>query len=772
MKTTRFARAANWAFPCSFAASLWLPASIASAGVGFPADRLHIVAAIDGSDELHLSYRNATWVHKSGTQATDVRINGVQWNPQQKAGLTTGANGWLLPPGQELCGAVLHKLSGRGSVDLGWDAAGLVLRFDDPEAGAGLYEAEVSFAQVQARNHGVATNDLELCFKARINGVDEVWLAQHEGKWLHKWGGSPTDVTINGHPWDVARHPGLALNPPLLPELMDLQRATLTPVSAPGIITLGYERERLCLDFEDPKPGGPRSSGNWTEAVVRVPRFRERHLVRLKAGVPDALLGAPLNIYRFPASGEAYALLPGQRRFDMRGQRLVALESGQYQFEVLHQAGSNLLAALKTDLLNISGPTNVDLRAQRIEPGLYGPNGRPTALSELLLRSTRPCGAISWKAPDGSNPAPLSLLLSEGQSYKLHAFGHAGSDYVAVWTTTATAEFPRITVGPDQWRTCAFRWTEGSPPAKARGVVLEFADGRLEVPERARFCSNRRFFTVAYWLAFEGGRKALFQPRGYVFPKQGAGEVALGGPLHPLASAAVLPDESLTPKTAKRLWCELTLADPQNYLLDTEGSTIGWKPALTTRDGRPARTAPLLKNDVQRLGNLEDTLVAGAFYVMNGATQHVSLHPAAFVSHRTVHFVTRVPPYHEWNTRAYLAKAERELDMIARARQRPLASDLRLELDWRLASGLATSGGKSVTMPLTRYLACQDWFSPSWALGHEMLHTFGLGHSREMDRLSQNVDDQMAEFQAYVADHPEYVPEGWAEPTAPEQRSQ
>jgi len=33
------------------------------------------------------------------------------------------------------------------------------------------------------------------------------------------------------------------------------------------------------------------------------------------------------------------------------------------------------------------------------------------------------------------------------------------------------------------------------------------------------------------------------------------------------------------------------------------------------------------------------------------------------------------------------------------------------------------------------------------ALGHEMLHTFGYGHSREMDRLSQDVDDQMARFQ-------------------------
>jgi hypothetical protein len=128
-----------------------------------------------------------------------------------------------------------------------------------------------------------------------------------------------------------------------------------------------------------------------------------------------------------------------------------------------------------------------------------------------------------------------------------------------------------------------------------------------------------------------------------------------------------------------------------------------------------------------------------------------------------VHFSTPVPPYHDWNTHAYLAKAERELDMIARARQKPLPPKLHLQLEWRLHPGLSTGGGNWVTMPLTQYFACQDWFSPPWALGHEMLHNFGYGHSREMDRLSQDVDDQMAQFQTHVADHPEYVPEGWDE---------
>lgn len=62
-------------------------------------------------------------------------------------------------------------------------------------------------------------------------------------------------------------------------------------------------------------------------------------------------------------------------------------------------------------------------------------------------------------------------------------------------------------------------------------------------------------------------------------------------------------------------------------------------------------------------------------------------------------------------------------------------------------------------MPITTYLGCLDWFNHPWAIAHEMLHSFGYGHTHEMDRLDRSVQQQMAEFQCYVADHPEYMPQ-------------
>ena len=48
-------------------------------GVSFPAERLQIIAVIDNRDELHISYRAATWVHKSGAQPTGVQEQMAQF---------------------------------------------------------------------------------------------------------------------------------------------------------------------------------------------------------------------------------------------------------------------------------------------------------------------------------------------------------------------------------------------------------------------------------------------------------------------------------------------------------------------------------------------------------------------------------------------------------------------------------------------------------------------------------------------------------------------
>jgi len=297
-------------------------------GADFPTDSLHVVVKIDGSDDLHISPRKTWWRHKAWRAPAEVQINDFKWNVRQSPELALPSPTLLIRPDLELCGAVLHKLRGRGSVKLGFDRDGLVVHFDDPENGADTYEATIDFAQALAEKptHSKTDGAFEWRLNGRIDGLEEIWFHQDEARWVHKEYATPAGVTINGQPWDTVRQPTWKLQLQLLPEVVDLQRATLTKRAGRGIASLDYVPEKLVCCLEDHGPG----SRDY-EVVIRIPRFPKRHLVQIKADVSDALLGAALNIYRNPEEYEAKAVLAGQRCFDSRGRCFAALAPGKYQ---------------------------------------------------------------------------------------------------------------------------------------------------------------------------------------------------------------------------------------------------------------------------------------------------------------------------------------------------------------------------------------------------------------------------------------------------------
>ena len=81
----------------------------------------------------------------------------------------------------------------------------------------------------------------------------------------------------------------------------------------------------------------------------------------------------------------------------------------------------------------------------------------------------------------GRSDTTPTLIVSEKQSYKIHAFGHAEGDFVAIWRTIAEPKIAKITLEERQWRNCSFRWQDGTPPAEESGILVEFPDGRIEI---------------------------------------------------------------------------------------------------------------------------------------------------------------------------------------------------------------------------------------------------------------------------------------------------
>lgn len=758
---------------------------IASQGFGqseFPADHFDVSAVIDGNDVLRLSKSGATWVHKTWSWPTDIRINGSPWDPQRVSAFPPGPSGRLLRDGLDFSWAVIHVLRGRGSVRCGLEGDDLVITFDDPAPGADLYEVLIEFAPVLVRKQDASATpaDLQLHIAARIDGMDECWLSESGLSWTHTGWQMPQNVTVNGKSWDVSKPGKLSLGLAVLPEIFDLQKATMRKYRGRDTMNLDYRPERsvmefeyydpsvgdafatpseqLCLDFEDPENGADDY-----EATVTVPTFRQRFLVRLEARGVTGILGTPVRIFRAPASTEAQAVLAGQRFFGANGDCLVALEAGRFQFEALQQDTSGHLIALRSDWVQITGPTNINLDPISEKPSVILPSeaaGSAVEIENLSIRSVRPGGAIQWSRGGETGSEPY-FTLSRGQTYRVHAFGHAGTNYFAVWTAFKANDNVALKAGG--WLDRSFKWGDGTPETINRGVLLNFPDGNLEIPgaDRCRLFTNRRFFTIGYRLDFLGGRRAIFEPRA-VLDSATHGEVLLGGALRPVASAAILEDENLGNPSALNLWHETTVVDQQGYILDTAASSIGWSENIRWKDGGALPRPPLPADVASRIRNNPGQLVERASCLLDKPVEW-TISPSGMSPTQLNWYSTMAPAYRSWNTVSYLSKANREYSILNQLGGIKDDAKKHINIKWWFNNG-AVGGGDSVTMPIRGYLECTNWFSHTWAIAHETLHNFGFGHTHEMNRLDDAVQEQMDFFRWSVADNPDYRPaelDGW-----------
>lgn len=114
--------------------------------ISFPAGpTLLLEADIDGSDELHISYAGARWVHKYWSSPTNVRLNGVQWNPTATPFLLNDGATTFLPDPVDFTGAAILEQSGRDLLTARSVGDGLIINFADNPVGGDRYSALISF---------------------------------------------------------------------------------------------------------------------------------------------------------------------------------------------------------------------------------------------------------------------------------------------------------------------------------------------------------------------------------------------------------------------------------------------------------------------------------------------------------------------------------------------------------------------------------------------------------------------------------------------------
>ena len=114
---------------------------------------LQIDADIDGSDELHISFAGARWIHKQWGWPTGVSMNGIPWSPASAPYLTnTGPTVFMTQP-VKFANAVLTENSARDILTLRASEDGIILNFADNYVGAGHYHALIAFPPDDASNN-------------------------------------------------------------------------------------------------------------------------------------------------------------------------------------------------------------------------------------------------------------------------------------------------------------------------------------------------------------------------------------------------------------------------------------------------------------------------------------------------------------------------------------------------------------------------------------------------------------------------------------------
>lgn len=108
---------------------------------------LKIIAAIDGSDLLKITPRDAVWKHRAYSPPWDIRLNDIPWDVRQTNTLVNAGTNIFLSPEVNLATARIINRKGRDLVTLWAEAHALWINFADNPNGADTYELEIAFGK-------------------------------------------------------------------------------------------------------------------------------------------------------------------------------------------------------------------------------------------------------------------------------------------------------------------------------------------------------------------------------------------------------------------------------------------------------------------------------------------------------------------------------------------------------------------------------------------------------------------------------------------------
>lgn len=210
---------------------------------------------IDGSDKIIITRGGAFWKHINWDWPPGpVTVNGTTWSQLAQNFLTTASDQKFLPEPFSLDSATLEVLRGRDVVAMEHTKDALIVYVNDTPSGSDDYQFKVHFHPATVSEIGTKAR---LKISAQIDGSDCVRITAAGATWRHLNYGPPTNVRVNGRPWNPGETPALenAGATRFLPAGVNFQSARIVGRTGRDLVTCCGDENGLTVWFAD-NPNG------------------------------------------------------------------------------------------------------------------------------------------------------------------------------------------------------------------------------------------------------------------------------------------------------------------------------------------------------------------------------------------------------------------------------------------------------------------------------------------------------------------------------------
>jgi beta-lactamase regulating signal transducer with metallopeptidase domain len=219
----------------------------------------HFTGSVDGSDKILITRDGARWTHVNRHWPLEpVLVNDTSWNPMDQSYLATVGPEKFLPESFSLESVDLEVIEGRDVVAIERTQHGLVVYLDDTPAGASEYDFKLHFHPAGPKLSGAGQSPVaHLTIAAQVSGSDCIKITASEAILEHKTFRLPSEVSVNGRPWDVdqscvLKNEGATR---FLPDGVDFSTARILSRQGRDLATAWSGADALWVHFAD-NPNG------------------------------------------------------------------------------------------------------------------------------------------------------------------------------------------------------------------------------------------------------------------------------------------------------------------------------------------------------------------------------------------------------------------------------------------------------------------------------------------------------------------------------------